>query len=338
MNDLIDIFNEHQFNVVYAVTGTGNDNFSAMTRISISSLRHFNPSCRVTVAFDAESYVKLSEKKDPLLNEADALLEISTPDGDAQFRNRFVKTSLGFFVSGPFLFIDSDTLVRSDISEIFTPNADIKGCLNHSQRNTAWQVNDSDAETLALMGWNQWHGKYINGGLIYYSGSDGSSEFGRLWHSNWLASYNKTGSSKDQPALNAALALLNPPFELLPVKFNAQIKYNSLVAYDASIWHYYASYNSPPITHVEAMVDRVSEELNLNKNDIIRIAQMETPWLRCESLIGRCFLKSLKAETFIQPYTLKYLEGYYFESFALLIREIIFIFLSKVKYRVKNMS
>jgi hypothetical protein len=336
INYMINTFNKFNFHVVYAVTGLGNDKFSSMTRISILSLRHFNSSCRVTVALDSDSLVKLSVKKDPLLNEADNVIEISTPNGDAQFRNRFVKTSLGFRVEGPFLFMDSDTLVRSEISEIFTPNADIKGSLNHSQRNTSWQVNDKDTDTLALMEWKHWHGKYINGGLIYYSGSGCSQQFGRLWHSNWLDSYKRTGSSKDQPALNATLAMLNPSFDLLPFTFNAQIKYNTLAAYDASIWHYYSSYNSPPITHVEAMVDQISLGFILNKEDVIHISQMETPWLRCESIIGKWFLKSLKAETYIQPYTLKYLEGYYLKSLILFIREMYPIFRSKVKYHFKK--
>jgi hypothetical protein len=175
-----------------------------MTRISISSLRHFNPTCFVTVALDSISFNNLSSKRDPLLSDSDAVLEVTTPEGSPQFRNRFVKTTLREHIKGPFLFLDSDTLIRSDISEIFTPNADIKGSLNHSHENPLWQVYHYDIDTLALMNWSALKSQYINGGLIFYNDTLKSHEFGRQWHTNWLASYDKTGSPKDQPALNAA--------------------------------------------------------------------------------------------------------------------------------------
>jgi|688.fasta_scaffold241724_1 hypothetical protein len=329
---------QDRFHVVYAVTSVSNDYYSAMTRVSITSLRHFNPQCHVTIALDSESLENLSSKKDPLLNEADSVLEVSTPEGCPQFRNRFVKTSLTNHIAGPFLFMDSDTLVRSDVSEIFRPIADIQGCLNHSHVNPTWQINKSDIHTLALMNWATWKSQYINGGLIYYSGSEKSHNLGKLWHSNWLASFSKTGSPKDQPALNAALASLNPSFNLLPIRFNAQIKINSLCALNAVIWHYYSSFDSPPITHVEALINQASNGFSSFKDDVVRIAKMETPWIRCDSFIGSYFLKSLNTKSHIDQCTLKYLEGSYFASGVLLIPKIFYCILDKIKYRLNLMS
>jgi hypothetical protein len=324
--------------VVYAVTGAGNDRFSAMTRISIFSLRRFNPKCRVTVAFDSISLRNLLSVGDPLLQETDAVLEVPTPEGGPEFRNRFVKTTLRSCVSGPFLFMDSDTLVRGDIGEIFLPNAEIKGCLNHSIDNILWQIQQKDRETLDLMNWNIWKSCYINGGIIYYSDSEKSRQFANQWHEYWLASYRKTGSCKDQPALNAALASIVPSFKLLSCKYNAQIKSNSSSAVDASVWHYYASNDSLPVTHVEELVETVLKTSRFPENEAERVCAMNHPWLRCESLIGAIVLKALNIRCYINPTLQKYLEGKYTAFALFFFRDLTATFAIKLMKRLRSVK
>jgi len=324
--------------VVYAVTGAGNDRFSAMTRISIFSLRRFNPKCRVTVAFDSISLRNLLSVGDPLLQETDAVLEVPTPEGGPEFRNRFVKTTLRSCVSGPFLFMDSDTLVRGDIGEIFLPNAEIKGCLNHSIDNILWQIQQKDRETLDLMNWNIWKSCYINGGIIYYSDSEKSRKFANQWHEYWLASYRKTGSCKDQPALNAALASIVPSFKLLSCKYNAQIKSNSSSAVGASVWHYYASNDSLPFTHVEKLVVTMTKTSRFSENDVARVCAMNHPWLGCESFIGQMILKQLNNTCYIKPAMRMYLEGKYLAFVLLLLRDSASFITMKLDRRFKSIK
>ena len=321
--------------VVYAVTGAGNDRFSAMTRISIFSLRRFNPKCHVTVALDSVSYQNYLVADDPLLKETDAVLEVSTPEGGPEFRNRFVKTTLRSRISGPFLFMDSDTLVRGDIGEIFLPNAEVKGCLNHSLVNIQWQIQKKDQDMLDLMQWQISPNYYINGGVIYYSDTKKSRQFASQWHEYWMASHRKTGSSKDQPALNAALALISPVFELLSCKYNSQIKSNSSSAMDASIWHYFASNDSTPVTHVEKLVETVTQTSVFPQFEAARICTMNHPWLRCDSLIGQFVLTALNNRSYINPTSLSYLEGKYFAFVWSLSLDSISWIAAKIKNRLR---
>jgi len=324
--------------VVYAVTGAGNDRFSAMTRISIFSLRRFNPKCRVTVAFDSVSLRNLLSVDDPLLQETDAVLEVPTPEGGPEFRNRFVKTTLRSRISGPFLFMDSDTLVRGDLGEIFLPNAEVKGTLNHSIDNTLWQIQQKDREMLDLMNWNIWQPYYVNGGVIYYNDSEKSRQFASQWHEYWMASYRKTGSCKDQPALNAALASVVPSFELLSCKYNAQIKSNSSSAVGASVWHYYASNDSLPVTHVEKLVETMTKTSIFHENDVARVCAMNHPWLGCESFIGQMILKQLNNTCYIKPAMRMYLEGKYLAFVLLLLRDSASFITMKLDRRFKSIK
>lgn len=295
--------------VAYAVTSAGRDGFSAMTRISIVSLRHFNPGSTVLVAVDSDSLKALSAAGDPLLEECDEVLEIATPPGDAQFRNRFVKTSLRERIEGPFLFLDSDTLIRGDIGPVFDGGVDIRGALNHSQDKSAWQIWEPDMRALEQMGWKTMAAGYINGGVIFYDDTDKARAFGRQWQANWLQSCGATGRSKDQPALNAALERISPRFGLLAHPFNAQIKCNPATAPGALIWHYNSSVVEPPMTHVEVLVERVSRGESLETPEVIEVAGRDTPWLLGSGWIDRRIHSGLGRLASIDPATKCWLQG-----------------------------
>ena len=121
--------------------------FSTMTRISIASLRLTNPRFKITIILDEISEKVLRESSDPLLMEVDEVMTITTPDGNSVFRNRHIKTRLGTLTSGPFLFLDSDTIIRGDISAIFNFNGDVAGVPNLCQKTIGKQVWDQDLKT-----------------------------------------------------------------------------------------------------------------------------------------------------------------------------------------------
>lgn len=104
-----------------------------MTRASIASLRVSNPSVGITIVCDAVSGRALRYSADPLLDEVDDIFISDTPDGSPGYRNRHVKTRLRQIMEGLFLFLDSDTFVRGDLSPIFSLDADIAGARNHSR-------------------------------------------------------------------------------------------------------------------------------------------------------------------------------------------------------------
>jgi hypothetical protein len=268
--------------VVYAVSSSGRDLYSVMTRVSAASIRISNPDVAIYVACDGQSVTAMRKSRDPLLDEVDDLVVCDTPAGDSGFRNRFVKTHLRRLVSGPFLFLDSDTFVRDDISEIFAVDADIACAPNHSKDLIEQQIWSGDNRVASEMGWRIRKDVYVNGGVIFYNETPSSARFADDWHQKWLKSYAIAKSPLDQPALNAAIFDTAPRLEILPHRFNAQFKMTPRVALDAALLHFYvsASIDDAPVTEVERLVDRLLKGDRLRHADVESIRWRSHPWRR----------------------------------------------------------
>lgn len=227
--------------VVYCLTSSGGDLYEAMTRVSLATVRLTNPTARIEIACDQQSYQALQASASQLLCEADAVRGFSTPEGSPTFRNRFVKTKLRLLLSGSFLFLDSDTVVRKPLTPLLNLQADIAAAPNHSADTLAKQIWSEDQANLDTMGW-QVREPYVNGGVIWYGDTHGAHRFAEAWHRNWLANVERTGRVRDQPALNQALSA-DPKIQChtLAHTWNAQIGMRSDLAEKALIWHLYSS-------------------------------------------------------------------------------------------------
>ncbi len=227
--------------VVYVVTSSGRDIYSAMTRVSIASLRLTNPHIKVTVVCDAETDRAMRAGKDPLLDEVDEWIAFETPPGPPAFRNRFLKTSLRQRITGQFLFLDSDTVIRDDISPVFRMPGDIAAAPNGSRFFSQDQFEGVDREIVVEMGWSVDQVVYWNGGVLLVSESTGANLFYRKWHEKWQQSFQQLQEYRDQSAMNAALFETGVVNGRLPSGYNAQIMYSPLFGAEAPIWHYYSS-------------------------------------------------------------------------------------------------
>ncbi len=265
---------------VYALTSSGCDFYSAMTRVSVASLRLCNPSISVTLVCDDVSGRALKSACDPLLDEVDELLTSEAPEGDASYRNRHIKTRIRHIVEGPFLFLDSDTFIRGDLSPIFLLDTDIAGAANHSQDQFEKQVVSWEIEGLRAMGWAIGQEIYVNGGVLFYNDTSYSYRFSSLWHQKWLYSYERLGTHHDQAALHSAIFETTPRFAILPHVFNAQVKVAPHIARDAVVWHYYASSFGIAITSFEVLVERLLRGEKLCSNSIAEMIHRPHPWRR----------------------------------------------------------
>ena len=265
--------------VVFALTSAGIDFYSAMTRIAVASLRLTNPGIRVVVACDAETDRLMRQARDPLLNEVDKWMSVETPYGNKNNRSRFVKTSLRNRVEGAFLFLDSDVLVRGDLSPLFTSDADIAGVRNHCLP-FAQQIWAEDAETLEVMGWRVRDDAYINTGVLYFNNTQATRRFGEEWHRHWLLSSRQRKLDHDQPAFNTVLHELRPHLAVLPDAWNAQFVKNASVVKDALIWHYYATISGRPDTEYVLFVEDMLSGKPLDPERVKDMLNSPHPWRR----------------------------------------------------------
>jgi len=252
-----------------------------MTRISIASLRLTNPKFKVIIVLDVISERILRENADPLLKEVDEIITIKTPNGKSIFRNRHIKTRLGNLISGPFLFLDSDTVVRGDITSIYNCNADIAAVPNLSQQTIKKQIWDQDLKVLKQMEWKIRSDYYVNGGVLFFNNFESTFNFFKSWHSKWLQSNKRLMYCRDQPALNSAISETSIKLKILPNIYNAQFRGNPSVTKNALIWHYYSSAQiSEPITSFEILCLRIMGQNNNVLDGIEAIIHSPHPWRR----------------------------------------------------------
>jgi hypothetical protein len=276
--------------ILFALTSPGRDYFSAMTRIAIASIRITNPNIQVTIACDPETEANLKSSEDPIVREADDLLVIETPDGEAGFRNRWVKTTLRLHTTGPFLFLDSDVLVRGDLSPIFETQADIAGAANHSStKHPDTQIWIEDRKVLEEMNWKIGNQVYVNGGVLFYNNSPKAFEFAADWHEKWHLAYRQNRRFRDQPALNAALHETKTDLHILNDKYNCQFLRNLQGIPNAILWHYYSSAIKYPITAFDLECQRLTKDGVLEYKQVISMIRCNHPWR------SNCFIDDIAA-------------------------------------------
>lgn len=268
-----------QHHVVFAITSSGNDFYSAMTRVAVASLRVSNPDLYLMLVCDHESDKAMRLADDPLMGEVDKWLMVETPPGEAGFRNRYIKTRLRSLLQGPFLFLDSDIFVRCDLSDVFEIDCDIAGACNHSRRTFDEQVWAEDRAMLEAMGWKVGKEVYLNGGVLFFNDTIMARCFADEWHQRWLES-SDVKYYRDQPALNSALHEIKPKLTILQNSLNAQLRMSPAVSYNAKVWHYYSIKNDSPATLFELRVQRLLSGEGLRKKEVVEMTKNFHPWRR----------------------------------------------------------
>ena len=266
--------------VVYVLAGGSRDIYSSMTRISMASLRLTNPSVKAIVVTDSLTGDALKTSRDPLLEEADEFIFVAMAGGPPSFRSRFLKTSVHNIVGGRLIFLDSDTLVRTDISDLFALSVDVACSANHSRDNLNEQRWDENDAILEAMNWKIRDDIYVNSGVLFFNDTPGAVRLSSDWHEKWHTAFAATNDHHDQPALNAAIYDLKPRLLILPHDHNAQFRVSPWSATGAAIWHYYATLFDSPTTEFELLTRQLLEGAKLSRAVIRNMVRRSHPWRR----------------------------------------------------------
>ena len=229
------------FKVCYVLTGTPDDPYTDMTLLSVWSLKATNPTALPVLMGDTRTIDSLRTYRNDFLKEFDEIIAVETPAGDGVFRNRFVKTTMRFHLKGHFIYLDSDTLIRGDLTPISSIDVDFAAARNNNGTGSPIEMVDKELVVFAKLGWRFPTTYYANGGVLFLADSPKCHKFSQIWHDKWLASVSVTGKSFDQPALNSALYESDVPFAWLDNRYNAQVFARPDTANDAVIWHIFGA-------------------------------------------------------------------------------------------------
>ena len=241
------------YSVCYVLTEkNGSRKYFNQMLVSIASLRYRSFTGRVYVVADNLTAQHMTgEQRDGLKKYQAETVTVDIPDSfSAAERSRYLKTSLREYITGDFLYLDTDTvfadqlpeqvseaelalvqdqddLLRSGTAEKLVPE-----CFSFREKKEYLQCGYDDRKIRV----------FYNGGVIWSRDTEKSHLFFREWHKAWLAGREK-GVMLDQPSLNETNRLLDDEIEMLDGIWNVQVTrpYAQKYIDRAIILHYFNS-------------------------------------------------------------------------------------------------
>lgn len=228
--------------IVYALTSDENDVFLEQVILSAYSLKKYNSKANVTLVVDSITNQNLKDDRANYKKYIDKTIVAVTPtDLTKRDRSRWLKTQIRELVVGDYLFIDSDTVITSELSNIDNCEYDVCAVLDRHVTLTENQRFNLIKKQFESFGWEptSQDEKYFNSGVMYVKDSLISHQLYKLWYHYWDDS-RKRGLNIDQPALAKANAELGYVIKELSGEWNCQILGNGLTYLSqAKIIHFY---------------------------------------------------------------------------------------------------
>lgn len=230
--------------IVYVVVSSDNDCYIEQTLLSVYSLRLYNPDAEVLLLVDKDTDNIIAKGRNAILKYITQKIIVNVPNGYTQKqKSRFIKTTLRKYISGDYLFVDSDTIITANLSEIDDIPFEIAAVpdLHIEMKHIDW-IQKYLKKWSKLLNWNYCNNKYyFNSGVFYVKDTPETHNLYKMWHTAWNLSSSK-GLDVDQPALAKADGMHNYIIKKLDDKWNCQITAGGL-AYliEAKIIHYFSS-------------------------------------------------------------------------------------------------
>lgn len=248
---------------LYVLVSNSKDYYSEQAFISIYSLKLKTPNAFVSLLVDNQTADYLKNDFQELIKSVN---EFKTVELDSKYSNkeksRILKTTMRQHIDGDFLFIDCDTVICEDLSEIEKCEFDIGCVLDTHVPMSRHSFNDWIIRNYKKCGFEESVNKdfHFNSGVIYCKDNAKVRHFFDDWYTLWKISCKKN-IDIDQPSFNQANAINNDTITELPAKWNCQLAHGGIkYISDAKIIHYFASnkyFKSPYLLADNAILRKI---------------------------------------------------------------------------------
>ena len=207
--------------VVYVLTGVSETKglrLAAGTQLSIMSLRNIHPDAVVLCLCDQDTERFLLKAKHPLCHLASQIISCHDAVGGPVHRSRFLKTTMRRRVSGPFIYLDSDTVVVGPLDELFDCPTDLGLTLDLYFKDAPGTFPSWLASHYKRLGWTPTR-RYFNSGVLFVADTDAAQYFFHEWNQLWLLTV-RDGLTIDQAALNRAVETARPQIQVYSEFYN----------------------------------------------------------------------------------------------------------------------
>lgn len=191
--------------VVYVLISSENDIYLEQLWVSLFSLKHHNPKVYSVVVADKDTASRINDANHCGLRELiDEVKEVEfAKEISCKERSRFLKTSLRKLLIGDFLFLDTDTVITDDLSEIDALKEDVAIVLDLHCRFNAHPYEKSirrKVKKLFVIDLNP-ETDYYNSGVMFVRDTVTAHRFFDEWHKNWQSAKDNPQGLQDQQSL-----------------------------------------------------------------------------------------------------------------------------------------
>ena len=233
---------------VYVLVSGKNDLYYEQALMSAYSLRNLMPDANVILLVDDKTEDSINSevlKRGEIKKYVSKIISVNFDEKILNVeRSRLIKTSIPDYVDDDFLYIDCDTIIAADLSEIEKvpyKNAGILDghvMLDEHIHKKYFLARD---KKLGFHGTEEANCN-INGGVIFARKCEESKNLFKAWNEAWKYSAYQKHDFHDQSALNEANYRTGLKMQLLDGKWNCQPSHGGLAFLkDAKIIHYYSS-------------------------------------------------------------------------------------------------
>lgn len=227
---------------VYVLVCDGGGWYTEQMWASIYSLKRYNPDTCIKVLVDPDTYKYIFVNYGFIFNLVDNIISLEVPhDFSLAAKSRYLKTSVRNVIDGDFVFLDTDTIVCSDLSEFGQYTSNIL-CVNDLHvdflRNPYYQINvklinqvfKTDVSNAV---------NYFNSGVMFVKDNALTRIFYKNWHENWIQGYTQFALRTDQQSLlktDADFGFIIKPLDGI---YNCQIVMSIKYLAQAKIVHFF---------------------------------------------------------------------------------------------------
>lgn len=230
--------------IVYVLTSNTNDYYLEQAILSMYSLRMHNPNVTIILVTDQDTANSFTGNRKQIYSYISKLICVKVPAKyDILQKSRYLKTTLRKQLEGDYLYIDTDTIIADDISEIDDFPYDVAAVLD---KHLPIQIHMAREYIRELAKQFEWeipeNGNYFNSGVMYVKDSQLSHKLYDTWHKLWQNGIDNLSVNIDQPSLAKANEKNGYLIHELNGIYNCQLIENGLkYLFDAKIIHYFAA-------------------------------------------------------------------------------------------------
>ena len=244
--------------IIYDVVSTSEDIYFEQAWASAWTLKHYTPEAYIIILTDAatEKTIRSDARKRAL----EVIDEVVVIDFDQCYSNkeksRWIKTNMRQLVKGDFLFIDADTIICGELTEIDNIKCVAIGAVldNHcrSKEISSYPIfQDMYVKPMkAIFNTNyNYENDMYNSGVLLVRDIPQSYAFFDKWHENWKISQTR-GECRDQLALLKTTQDLPKTIQEIDGVYNSQIRTSIQYFINSKILHTFASQAASPLSKI----------------------------------------------------------------------------------------